>query len=125
MDSGRTISYGAPSHGWTMHSAPDGTPYYYNERTGVSSWEMPPEMRGKALQRANDITPHNLFVLSIIRFLKTEILRVGSAPTHCKVDFFIPPNCRKCPPKVLRYGARKELDGENPELEDVTRASPN
>mmetsp|Transcript_11353 Transcript_11353/g.41543 ORF Transcript_11353/g.41543 Transcript_11353/m.41543 type:complete len:211 (+) Transcript_11353:372-1004(+) len=34
------------SGGWSAHVAPDGTPYYYNERTGVSQWERPPELQG-------------------------------------------------------------------------------
>ena len=32
--------------GWSAHVAPDGTPYYYNERTGVSQWERPAELQG-------------------------------------------------------------------------------
>eukprot|EP00191_Tetraselmis_sp_GSL018_P019477 CAMPEP_0177582924 /NCGR_PEP_ID=MMETSP0419_2-20121207/3030_1 /TAXON_ID=582737 /ORGANISM="Tetraselmis sp., Strain GSL018" /LENGTH=858 /DNA_ID=CAMNT_0019072245 /DNA_START=64 /DNA_END=2641 /DNA_ORIENTATION=- len=29
---------------WTEHNAPDGRKYYYNSRTGKSSWEKPPEL---------------------------------------------------------------------------------
>eukprot|EP00793_Prasinoderma_coloniale_P002159 PRCOL_00002667-RA len=35
---------GPPQHGWTVHTAPDGTLYYYNEFTGVSQWERPKEL---------------------------------------------------------------------------------
>jgi RNA-binding protein Musashi len=35
---------GAQPHGWTVHTAPDGTLYYYNEFTGVSQWERPKEL---------------------------------------------------------------------------------
>ena len=36
--SGRPIE-GAPD--WAAYTAPDGRAYYYNAKTGVSSWEKP------------------------------------------------------------------------------------
>mmetsp|Transcript_37159 Transcript_37159/g.51573 ORF Transcript_37159/g.51573 Transcript_37159/m.51573 type:complete len:269 (+) Transcript_37159:255-1061(+) len=36
---------GHPQHGgWSQHSAPDGTLYYYNSLNGVSQWERPAEL---------------------------------------------------------------------------------
>lgn len=35
---------GAPSHGWTEHTAPEGYVYYYNSKSGVSQWERPMEL---------------------------------------------------------------------------------
>ena len=38
------VMIASATHGWSEHAAPDGTPYYYNQRTGQSVWERPPEL---------------------------------------------------------------------------------
>jgi len=45
MQMGSGGSGGPPRHGWTEHSAPDGTMYYYNSFTAVSQWERPAELQ--------------------------------------------------------------------------------
>ena len=33
-----------PSHGWSGHVSPEGTMYYFNRHSGVSTWERPKEL---------------------------------------------------------------------------------
>ena len=41
-------------HAWTEHVTPEGLRYYYNNSTGTSSWDRPPEM---AAQRVGNVPP--------------------------------------------------------------------
>lgn len=36
---------GGADHGWSEHKAPDGRDYFYNSKTGTSSWERPIELQ--------------------------------------------------------------------------------
>ena len=36
------------STAWTEHKAPDGRLYYYNNKTKVSSWQKPDELKSSA-----------------------------------------------------------------------------
>ena len=54
----------SPAQAWTEHQTPEGLKYYYNNTTGTSSWECPPELRpaqqpssSAALQSVNALAP--------------------------------------------------------------------